>query len=101
MPIAPARCSRAISSTTGAGARGPAGRPPPGARPGAGGPGGPRPAALETAPVRAVPRRRGIRAAAILAVVARGDERLDAEAVADAGVRLGRAALAALAPTPA
>jgi uridine phosphorylase len=55
---------------------------------------------LETAAVLAVARRRGIRAAALLAVVARGDERLDAEAIADAGVRLGRAALQALAPTP-
>jgi len=65
------------------------------------GPAGALAADLETAAVLAVARRRGIRAAAILAVVARGDERLDAEAVADAGVRLGRAALAALAPTPA
>jgi uridine phosphorylase len=56
---------------------------------------------LETAAVLAVARRRGIRAAAVLAVVARGDERLGAEAIADAGVRLGRAALEALAPTPA
>jgi len=55
---------------------------------------------LETAAVLAVGRRRGIRAAALLAVVARGDERLNAEAIADAGVRLGRAALQALAPTP-
>jgi uridine phosphorylase len=56
---------------------------------------------LETAAVLAVARRRGMRAAAVLAVVARGDERLDAEAIADAGVRLGHAALEALAPTPA
>jgi uridine phosphorylase len=56
---------------------------------------------LETAAVLTVARRRGIRAAAVLAVVARGDERLDAEAIADAGVRLGHAALEALAPTPA
>ncbi|HJW79265.1 MAG TPA: hypothetical protein VJ526_11955, partial [Beijerinckiaceae bacterium] len=56
---------------------------------------------LETAAVLAVAGRRGIRAAAVLAVVARGDERLDAEAIADAGVRLGHAALEALAPTPA
>jgi len=56
---------------------------------------------LETAAVLAVARRRGVRAAALLAVVACGDERLDAEALADAGVRLGRAALPALAPTPA
>jgi uridine phosphorylase len=55
---------------------------------------------LETAAILAVARRRGIRAAALLAVVARGDERLDAEAIADAGVRLGRAAVQALAPTP-
>lgn len=55
---------------------------------------------LETAAVLAVARRRGVRAAAILAVVARGAERLDAEAIADAGVRLGHAALEALAPTP-
>jgi uridine phosphorylase len=54
---------------------------------------------LETAAVLSVARRRGIRAAALLAVVARGDERLDAEAIADAGVRLGHAALQALAPT--
>ena len=45
--------------------------------------------------VLAVARRRGIRAAALLAVDARaGDERIDAEAIADAGMRLGRAALA-------
>jgi hypothetical protein len=50
--------------------------------------------------VLAVARRRGIPAAALLAVVARGDDRLDAEAIADAGVRLGHAALQALAPTP-
>jgi uridine phosphorylase len=56
---------------------------------------------LETAAVLTVARRRGIRAAAILAVVARGDERLGAEAIAAAGVRLGHAALEALAPTPA
>jgi uridine phosphorylase len=56
---------------------------------------------LETAAVLAVARRRGIRAAALLAVVASGPDRLDAEAIADAGVRLGHAALAALAPTPA
>jgi uridine phosphorylase len=56
---------------------------------------------LETAAVLAVAQRRAIRAAAVLAVVARGDERLDAEAIADAGVRLGHAALEALAPTPA
>jgi uridine phosphorylase len=56
---------------------------------------------LETAALLAVARRRGIRAAAVLAVVARGDDRLDAEAIADAGVRLGHAALEALAPTPA
>src|SRR4051794_21676153 len=56
---------------------------------------------LETAAVLAVARRRGIRAAAILAVVASGGGRLDAEAIADAGLRLGHAALAALAPTPA
>jgi hypothetical protein len=34
-------------------------------------------------------------------VTAHGDERLDADAIADAGLRLGRAALQALAPTPA
>jgi len=56
---------------------------------------------LETAAVMAVAQRRGIPAGAVLAVVARGDERLGAEAVADAGVRLGRAALDAIAPTPA
>ena len=38
-------------------------------------------------------RRRGIPAAVLLAVTARGSERLDAEAIADAGLRLGRAAL--------
>jgi len=56
---------------------------------------------LETAALLAVARRRGIRAAALVAVTALGDERLDAEAIADAGLRLGRAALQALAPTPA
>jgi uridine phosphorylase len=56
---------------------------------------------LETAAVLAVASRRGIRAAAVLAVVARAGERLDADAIADAGVRLGHAALEALAPTPA
>jgi uridine phosphorylase len=56
---------------------------------------------LETAALLAVARRRGIRAAAVLAVVARGEDRLDAEAIADAGVRLGHAALEALAPTRA
>jgi uridine phosphorylase len=56
---------------------------------------------LATAAVLAVARRRGIRAAVLLAVTARGEERLDAEAIADAGLRLGRAALEALAPTPA
>src|SRR4051794_11769918 len=55
----------------------------------------------ETAALLAVARRRGIPAAAILAVVARDDERLDAEAIADAGVRLGHVALEALAPTRA
>lgn len=55
---------------------------------------------LETAAVLTVARRRRIRAAAVLAVVANGGERLDADAIADAGVRLGRAALEALAPTP-
>ena len=52
---------------------------------------------LETAAVFAVARRRGIRAAALLAVTAQGGERLGAEATAEAGVRLGRAALRALA----
>jgi len=56
---------------------------------------------LETAALLAVARRRGIRAAALVAVTALGDERLDADAIADAGLRLGRAALQALAPTPA
>jgi uridine phosphorylase len=56
---------------------------------------------LETAALLAVARRRGIRAAALVAVTAHGDERLDADAIADAGLRLGRAALQALAPTPA
>jgi len=57
---------------------------------------------LETAALLAVAARRGIRAGALLAVTAAGGERLDEEALAEAGVRLGRAALAALgAPTPA
>jgi uridine phosphorylase len=57
---------------------------------------------LETAAVLTVARRRGIRAASLLAVTAAGGERLGEEALAEAGVRLGRAALAALAaPTPA
>jgi uridine phosphorylase len=57
---------------------------------------------LETAALLAVARRRGIRAAALLAVTAAGGERLGDEALAEAGVRLGRAALGALgAPTPA
>jgi uridine phosphorylase len=57
---------------------------------------------LETAAVLAVARRRGIRAGALLAVTAAGGERLGEEALAEAGVRLGRAGLAALgAPTPA
>jgi uridine phosphorylase len=56
---------------------------------------------LETAAVLAVARRRRIRAAALLVVAARGGARLDAEALAEAGLRLGRAGLAALAPTPA
>jgi len=55
---------------------------------------------LETAALLAVARRRGIRAAALVAVTVRGDERLDADAIADAGLRLGRAALQALGPTP-
>jgi uridine phosphorylase len=53
---------------------------------------------LETAAVLAVARRRGIRAAALLAVTAHGAQRLDGDAIAEAGVRLGRAGLAALAP---
>ena len=53
---------------------------------------------LETAAVLAVAQRRGIRAGALLAVVAHGDERLDADAIAAAGVRLGRIALGALGP---
>ena len=56
---------------------------------------------LETAAILTVARRRGIPAGALLAVTARGGERLDADAIAEAGLRLGRAALAALAPTPA
>jgi uridine phosphorylase len=56
---------------------------------------------LETAAVFAVARRRGIAAGALLAVVASGQERLDDEALDEAGLRLGKAALAALAPTPA
>jgi uridine phosphorylase len=56
---------------------------------------------LATAAMLAVARRRGIRAGVLLAVTARGEERLDAEAIAEAGLRLGHAALEALAPTPA
>jgi uridine phosphorylase len=57
---------------------------------------------LETAAVLAVARRRGIQAGALLAVTAAGGERLGEEALAEAGLRLGRAALAALgAPTSA
>jgi len=57
---------------------------------------------LESAALLAVARRRGIRAGSLLAVTACGDERLGEDAVADAGLRLGRAALEALgAPTPA
>jgi uridine phosphorylase len=52
---------------------------------------------LETAALLAVARRRGIRAAALLAVTAHGAERLGADETAEAGVRLGRAALQALA----
>ena len=52
---------------------------------------------LETAALFAVAHRRGVRAASLLAVTARGDERLDDDAVDAAGVRLGRAGLAALA----
>ena len=52
---------------------------------------------LETAALLAVAERRGIRAGSLLAVVAGGGgERLDDDAVDEAGVRLGRAALAAL-----
>ncbi len=51
---------------------------------------------LETAALLAVAGRRGIRAGSLLAVVAVGDHRLGEEAVDEAGVRLGRAALAAL-----
>lgn len=57
---------------------------------------------LETAAVLAVAGRRGIRAGALLAVTAAAGERLGEEALGEAGLRLGRAALAALgAPTPA
>jgi uridine phosphorylase len=56
---------------------------------------------LATAAVLAVARRRGIRAGVLLAVTACGKARLDADSVADAGLRLGRAALDALATTPA
>jgi uridine phosphorylase len=57
---------------------------------------------LETAAVLAVARRRGLRAGALLAVTTAGGERMDHEELAEACVRLGRAALAALgAPTPA
>jgi uridine phosphorylase len=57
---------------------------------------------LETAALLAVAGRRGLRAGALLAVTAAGGERLGEEALGEAGLRLGRAALAALgAPTPA
>jgi uridine phosphorylase len=57
---------------------------------------------LETAALLAVANRRGIRAGALLAVTAADGERLGEEALAEAGLRLGRAALGALgAPTPA
>jgi uridine phosphorylase len=57
---------------------------------------------LETAALLAVAARRGVRAGALLAVTAAGGGRLADEAIADAGLRLGRAALEALAaPTPA
>jgi uridine phosphorylase len=52
---------------------------------------------LETAALFAVARRRGVRAGSLLAVTARAGDRLDGEAIDAAGVRLGRAALAALA----
>ncbi len=52
---------------------------------------------LETAALFAVARRRGVRAGSLLAVTERAGERLDADAIDAAGVRLGRAALAALA----
>jgi uridine phosphorylase len=52
---------------------------------------------LETAALFAVARRRGVRAGSLLAVTACGGERLDGDAIDAAGVRLGRAALAALA----
>jgi uridine phosphorylase len=55
---------------------------------------------LETAALLAVARRRGIPAAALVAVTARGRDRLDADEIAAAGLRLGRAALDALGPTP-
>jgi uridine phosphorylase len=56
---------------------------------------------LQTAAVLAVAGARGIPAAAILAVTAGGDERLDDDAAGDAALRAGRAALAALRPAPA
>ncbi len=51
---------------------------------------------LETAALLAVAGRRGVPAGSLLAVVTADGERLGEEAVDDAGVRLGRAALAAL-----
>jgi hypothetical protein len=64
--------------------------------------GGALAADLETAAVLAVARRRGIRAAAMLAVVARTATSASTPRRSRMrGVRLGRAALAALAPTPA
>ena len=52
---------------------------------------------LETAALFAVARQRGVRAGSLLAVTASGGERLDDEAIDAAGLRLGHAALAALA----
>ncbi|MEY2532672.1 MAG: uridine phosphorylase [bacterium] len=56
---------------------------------------------LQTAAVLAVARRRGIAAGAVLAVTEADGERLDDEAVAEAAVRAGHAALTALRPVAA
>src|SRR4051812_13207231 len=55
---------------------------------------------LETAAILAVARRRGIRAAALLAGVAPGAQRPGAQAISRAGGPRGRGARRALAPTP-
>jgi uridine phosphorylase len=63
--------------------------------------GGALAADLQTAAVLAVAQHRGMPAAAVIAVTARHDERLDDDAAAQAGLRAGHAALAALRPVVA